>query len=113
MKRIAILFACVLTVLVAAPLVFLATVDLNDFQNPMLNASRDGDIVEIKRLLENGTDPNTSDSFNNTPLSIAAHFGQTDAVKLLINKGAQIDGCLLYTSPSPRDATLSRMPSSA
>ena len=24
-----------------------------------------------------------------------------------------IAGCLLYTSPSPRDATLSRMPSSA
>ena len=29
--------------------------------------------------------------------------------------GAALDnmGCLLYTSPSPRDATLSRMPSSA
>ena len=26
---------------------------------------------------------------------------------------AYIDNCLLYTSPSPRDATLSRMPSSA
>ena len=26
---------------------------------------------------------------------------------------AKCDGCLLYTSPSPRDATLSRMPSSA
>ena len=25
----------------------------------------------------------------------------------------QDHGCLLYTSPSPRDATLSRMPSSA
>ena len=25
----------------------------------------------------------------------------------------EIKGCLLYTSPSPRDATLSRMPSSA
>ena len=25
----------------------------------------------------------------------------------------QVDPCLLYTSPSPRDATLSRMPSSA
>ena len=25
----------------------------------------------------------------------------------------RIKGCLLYTSPSPRDATLSRMPSSA
>ena len=24
-----------------------------------------------------------------------------------------VQGCLLYTSPSPRDATLSRMPSSA
>ena len=28
-------------------------------------------------------------------------------------KGILIDICLLYTSPSPRDATLSRMPSSA
>ena len=27
--------------------------------------------------------------------------------------GGQFDICLLYTSPSPRDATLSRMPSSA
>ena len=27
--------------------------------------------------------------------------------------GGTISGCLLYTSPSPRDATLSRMPSSA
>ena len=27
--------------------------------------------------------------------------------------GGVFDGCLLYTSPSPRDATLSRMPSSA
>ena len=26
---------------------------------------------------------------------------------------AMCDSCLLYTSPSPRDATLSRMPSSA
>ena len=26
---------------------------------------------------------------------------------------AQYNDCLLYTSPSPRDATLSRMPSSA
>ena len=27
--------------------------------------------------------------------------------------GGQLYACLLYTSPSPRDATLSRMPSSA
>ena len=30
-----------------------------------------------------------------------------------IQKGDVLMGCLLYTSPSPRDATLSRMPSSA
>ena len=34
--------------------------------------------------------------------------GVTDRVS-----GSLPGGCLLYTSPSPRDATLSRMPSSA
>ena len=29
------------------------------------------------------------------------------------SKTSHVKGCLLYTSPSPRDATLSRMPSSA
>ena len=29
------------------------------------------------------------------------------------SSGAELWACLLYTSPSPRDATLSRMPSSA
>ena len=31
----------------------------------------------------------------------------------LVQSHTSINGCLLYTSPSPRDATLSRMPSSA
>ena len=33
--------------------------------------------------------------------------------ELIIKKVSQNRDCLLYTSPSPRDATLSRMPSSA
>ena len=32
---------------------------------------------------------------------------------LMANSIAECGSCLLYTSPSPRDATLSRMPSSA
>ena len=32
---------------------------------------------------------------------------------LLLVPTTQLQDCLLYTSPSPRDATLSRMPSSA
>ena len=34
-------------------------------------------------------------------------------VRLVTPNGTEAKGCLLYTSPSPRDATLSRMPSSA
>ena len=37
----------------------------------------------------------------------------TNDLNVLINGGDQPLICLLYTSPSPRDATLSRMPSSA
>ena len=36
------------------------------------------------------------------------YFGQP-----LLNTSVELVTCLLYTSPSPRDATLSRMPSSA
>ena len=47
--------------------------------------------------------------------------GDNPSVGCLIVKNDEIisigqtgyNGCLLYTSPSPRDATLSRMPSSA
>ena len=37
----------------------------------------------------------------------AAAFGK------ILEKMGEVPACLLYTSPSPRDATLSRMPSSA
>ena len=37
----------------------------------------------------------------------------TSFAEKLANSGLVITSCLLYTSPSPRDATLSRMPSSA
>ena len=50
------------------------------------------------------------------------HFMTEDQFKETITSGEMLEhmifnnwyyGCLLYTSPSPRDATLSRMPSSA
>ena len=36
-----------------------------------------------------------------------------DSIKSLFSVSDVLSICLLYTSPSPRDATLSRMPSSA
>ena len=51
------------------------------------------------------------------------HLGHDQSAKAVVDCAVQEDahavaltsyqGCLLYTSPSPRDATLSRMPSSA
>ena len=58
-----------------------------------------------------------------TPLTMA-DLPKPDTVRWVIRRKAEVvaavrgglltlEGCLLYTSPSPRDATLSRMPSSA
>jgi len=44
-----------------------------------------------------------------TGLALSPRFSATKIMWALDN----VEGCLLYTSPSPRDATLSRMPSSA
>ena len=56
---------------------------------------------------------------NFIPGSCAPHYDEEPerrpaTKQLLLNKDIDLMyGCLLYTSPSPRDATLSRMPSSA
>ena len=42
-----------------------------------------------------------------------AEFGSLHAIDRHIWDSLLATSCLLYTSPSPRDATLSRMPSSA
>ena len=47
----------------------------------------------------------------NTLISNAAHYTQNGRVHVHVT--ADDKGCLLYTSPSPRDGLLSRMPSSA
>ena len=63
------------------------------------------DIIEdIRKSLEGGL--NLSRCFEKYP----EHF---DNVYVNLIKAGEASGCLLYTSPSPRDATLSRMPSSA
>ena len=46
-------------------------------------------------------------------LLVAAALGSLVSAWLAMRMGSTFAGCLLYTSPSPRDRTRSRMPSSA
>ena len=43
----------------------------------------------------------------------ALSVDEIQSIEIINNPSAKYEACLLYTSPSPRDATLSRMPSSA
>ena len=47
------------------------------------------------------------------PKNLESHATWFDAIRTIGARLAPDTHCLLYTSPSPRDATLSRMPSSA
>ena len=60
------------------------------------------------------------DIYLNTPAGIGEHPDVLGAIDMEVERMAGVRdkietlrSCLLYTSPSPRDATLSRMPSSA
>ena len=55
------------------------------------------------------------DGFNSHHISEAIFKAMGKSIKMAIskNKGVEMIPCLLYTSPSPRDGLLSRMPSSA
>ena len=61
----------------------------------------------------------TAANFWDTPIDLLVMGNHTEkvanqAAKIKdLNSIIRVDACLLYTSPSPRDATLSRMPSSA
>ena len=67
----------------------------------------DGDKQIVTSLLSKFVEELTSD------LAASAQAIVDHDTELLRQIAHRIKGCLLYTSPSPRDATLSRMPSSA
>ena len=49
----------------------------------------------------------------NQMMAIGRELGRHVKSEILENYVIFLEGCLLYTSPSPRDRTRSRMPSSA
>ena len=74
----------------------------------------DGDLPEILTALE------CKNGDNRLVLEVAQHLGEStvrtiamDATEGLKRGDEVTNTCLLYTSPSPRDLSTSRMPSSA
>ena len=70
-------------------------------------------VEEVSSREKEGLDPKPIEAADLTAEIIAqikdtGHQHREDSLKYFI-----YNTCLLYTSPSPRDATLSRMPSSA
>lgn len=60
--------------------------------NDVFTAARSGDLAQLKGFLNiNPTLTNTENSDGLTLLGFAAHFGQTDAVKLLLDYGADVN----------------------
>ena len=62
----------------------------------------EGHLAVCKMLVNAGANVEAATTEGVTPLHMAAEYGHCEVMS-----------CLLYTSPSPRDRTRSRMPSSA
>ncbi|UCE48728.1 MAG: ankyrin repeat domain-containing protein [Phycisphaerales bacterium] len=57
----------------------------------LLDAARDGNIKQVRSLVERGADTNVRDYRGRTPLHLAAARGYTDIAELLVKGGADIN----------------------
>ena len=85
---------------------------------PNIGDFKDVEVIEV--LVSEGqtlqkNDPLITIESDKSSVEIPSNFeGKIKSLKIKVgDKVSEGDFCLLYTSPSPRDATLSRMPSSA
>ena len=82
----------------------------------LIGTNNKGKLREIKSLLPNYIKIYSTSKFKlKSPAENGKTFEENSLIKSkhFSRKTGLICFCLLYTSPSPRDATLSRMPSSA
>ena len=76
----------------------------------LLEASKEGQFLEVTG--QKAVEIELANEISNSRAAVAKKFGR-NVDDIIVLERTWVDTCLLYTSPSPRDATLSRMPSSA
>jgi len=60
-------------------------------EKALISAVNNNKLEKVKKLLDNGTNPNTKDKWNNTAMEIAIKNGNVDIAKLLVKKGAKLE----------------------
>ena len=95
--------------------------EIEDYRRSEMGVSVTKDAEEHSPRTLGNSDANSSAQDRKTSVMrklLSRVFGPTtprrlETQHLRASEGGSLSACLLYTSPSPRDATLSRMPSSA
>jgi ankyrin repeat protein len=62
-----------------------------DGSTPLQWAVFEGDVAEVRRLLEAGADASLANDYGATPMSLAAEVADTEILKLLLEAGADAD----------------------
>ncbi|MDA0780954.1 MAG: ankyrin repeat domain-containing protein [Rickettsiales bacterium] len=68
-----------------------AVADSSSFNNSLVDAADNGDIQEVRRLLNSGAKPDSEGDFGVTALMRAAFKGHLDVAELLIKSGAYVN----------------------
>ena len=70
-------------------------------------------VRDLQQYLGKFTENEKGTAISNCHIYIETHDGHLEEIRRIEIQENNIIGCLLYTSPSPRDRQKSRMPSSA
>ncbi len=88
----------VMFILVVGMFAFVSFASAGELDNQLIQASKKGDVVQVKALLAKGANVNARGKNDETPLMVAAKAGNTETMQILIDKGADLNvkdtGCI-------------------